>query len=144
MSDPDEDDPAVLPTHIDSKTIKNLRTILDETRLRLLQQILAYDDGALSAEELAYRNTDLEDKDIDGHLRNLAKKDIVTRLKAEDPRNDLPDTYWAVTPKGISLLKRLGFFEEIKELSKVDGALQRTDRIREIEQFDGRPLPNWY
>lgn len=128
----------------DEEAIDRIRSILDETRLRLLQQILAYDDGALSVEELAYRNTDFKERTIDYHLRELEQRAVVTKLKADTPRNDLPSTYWAVTERGVELLKQLGFYEEIAVLSEADDALERTERIREIEGFDGRPEPDWY
>jgi len=70
--------------------------------------------------------------------------DVVRRLKIEGGRNELPNTYWAVTPTGIDLLKQLGFYDEIAILSEVDDALERTDRIREIEAYDERPAPDWY
>jgi len=128
----------------DEETIDQLRAVLDETRLRLLQQILAYDDGALSVEELDYRNTDIKKRTIDYHLRKLADRNVVRKLKADNPENDLPSTYWAVTERGVELLKRLGFYDEIGALSEADDALKRTDRIREIEAFPGRPEPDWY
>lgn len=134
------------PTDIgpDEETINQLRAVLDETRLRLLQQILAYDDGALSVEELDYRNTDLKKGTIDYHLRQLADHNVVRKLRADNPENDLPSTYWAVTERGVELLKRLGFYDEIAALSEADDALERTDRIRDIEAFPGRPEPDWY
>lgn len=128
----------------DEGTIERMRAILEETRLGLLQQILASEAGALSVEELAYRNTDLKSGTIDYHLRELESRDVVTRLKADEPRNDLPSTYWAVTEGGIDLLQRLGFYDEIAVLSEADAALERTERIRDIEAFEGRPEPGWY
>lgn len=128
----------------DEETIDRMKVVLDETRLRLLQQLLAYDDGTLSVEELAYRNTDLKKGTIDYHLRELEKRDVVARLKADPARNDLPNTFWAVTEDGVELLKRLGFYDEIAVLAEADRALERTDRIREIEQFEGRPRPDWF
>lgn len=128
----------------DETTVERMRAILEETRLGLLQQILASDPGALSVEELAYRNTDLKAGTIDYHLRELEQRDVVTRLKADEPRNDLPSTYWAVTEDGVALVKRLGFFDEIGVIAAADDALDRTERIREIEAFEGRPEPDWY
>lgn len=128
---------------LDTDRLDQLRVLLEETRLALLQQILAADEGALSVEELAYRNPDHSAQTIDYHLRALEEQNVVTRLKAENPQNDLPSTYWAVTETGIALLKQLGFFEEIAVLSEADDALERTSRIKEIEAFDGRPIPDY-
>jgi len=137
--EPTTDDP-----QLDTERLDQLRVILEETRLRLLQQILASDSGALSVEELDYRNTDIKNQTIDYHLRELADRGIVTKLKADSPANDLPSTYWAVSDLGIRLLKRLGFYDEIAALSEADDSLERTARIEEIEAFSGRPSPNWY
>lgn len=129
---------------LDSDQIDRMRSILDETRLRLLQQILAHDSGVLSVEELDYRNADLKHQTIDYHLRQLEEQDVVRRLKVDGGRNDLPNTFWAVTPTGIDLLKQVGFYEEIAVLSEADDALERTDRIRDIEEYEERPSPDWY
>jgi DNA-binding transcriptional ArsR family regulator len=129
---------------LDSDQIDRMRSVLDETRLRLLQQILAHDSGVLSVEELDYRNTDLKEQTIDYHLRQLGDKGVVRRLKVDGGRNDLPNTYWAVTPTGIDLLKQFGFYDEIAVLSEADAALERTDRIQTIEEYDRRPEPDWY
>lgn len=145
MSHPDAADArAMMGDSPDDETVDRLRAMLDETRLRLLQQLLASDDGALSVEELSYRNTDLNDRTIDYHLRELETRGVVRRLKADPVRNDLPNTYWAVTGEGIESLQQLGFYDEIAVLSAADDALDRTDRIREIEAFEGRPEPDWY
>ncbi|PSQ15820.1 ArsR family transcriptional regulator [Halobacteriales archaeon QS_8_69_26] len=128
----------------DADRIDRLRAVLDETRLRLLQQVLAHDTGALSVEELDYRNTDVAERTIDYHLRQLDEEGVVERMKVDGGRNDLPNTYWAVTPIGVDLLKQLGFYEEVAVLSEADDALERTDRIREIEAYDRRPEPDWY
>ncbi|MFB6235292.1 MAG: helix-turn-helix domain-containing protein [Halopenitus sp.] len=117
---------------------------MSETRLGLVQQILASESGALSVEELDYRNTDLKKSTIDYHLRELSDRSIVTPLKADDPANDMPNTYWAVTEPGIALLKQLGFYSEIEVLAEADRALSRTSRIEQIETFPGRPEPDWY
>jgi len=121
-----------------------MRAVLTQTRLSLVQQILASESGALSVEELDYRNTDIKKSTIDYHLRELSASDIVTALKADDPANDMPNTYWAVTETGIGLLQQLGFYSEIEVLAEADRALTRTSRIEEIEAFPGRPDPDWY
>lgn len=139
-----EEEPPTSDHQLDSERLEQLRVLLEETRLALLQQILAADEGALSVEELAYRNVDYSSQTIDYHLRKLEGHEVVTRLKADNPQNDLPSTYWAVTETGIALLKQLGFFEEISVLSEADDALERTARIEAIEAFGGRPTPDWY
>jgi len=145
MVDSTENDEAPsFNSQVDTERIEQMRTVLNETRLGLIQQLLASDPGALSVEELAYRNVDLKERTIDYHLRKLAEKSVVTKLKADDPVNDLPNTYWGVTEAGIELLKRLGFYDEIAVLAEADTALNRTARIKKIEDFDGHPESDWY
>lgn len=133
------DEEPTLESQVDTDWIEQMRAVLNETRLGLVQQLLAADSGALSVEELSYRNPDLKDGTIDYHLRELADEGVVTKLKADDPVNDLPNTYWAVTETGVELLKPLGFYSEIAVLAEADTALDRTSRIKQIEGFDGRP-----
>lgn len=121
-----------------------MRAILTQTRLALIQQILASESGALSVEELDYRNTDVKKSTIDYHLRELSDRGIVTPLKVDDPANDMPNTYWAVTEIGIGLLQQLGVHSEIEVLAEADRALTRTSRVEQIEAFPGRPEPDWY
>lgn len=143
QSGSDENDSAS-PPWLETERLDQLRVLLEETRLALLQQILAADEGTLSVEEISYRNPDRSAQTIENHLISLEDHDVVTRLKAENPQNDLPSTYWAVTETGVALLKQLGFYEEIAVLSEADDALERPPRIEEIEAFSGRPTPNWY
>jgi DNA-binding HxlR family transcriptional regulator len=115
------------------------QTLSSETGLRVVQQILAHESSVLSVEELSYRNPETESGTIDYHLRELAKADIVERRSAVNCPNDLPNTYWAVTPRGVALLDDLGFYDEVEVLATADDALARTDRIERIESFAGRP-----
>ena len=144
MPPSDTDNDNYTDSHLDTERIARLQVMIEETRLALLQQILASDEGALSVEELNYRNTDRTAQTIDYHLRELEEHSIVTRLEADNPQNELPSIYWAVTETGIAILRQLGFYEEISVLSEADDALERTPRIEAIEAFSGRPEPNWY
>lgn len=124
---------------IDGTRFDQLDTLLDKKRLRFVQQILAHDSGVLSVEELSYRNPDIESGTIDYHLRKLESAGLTERLSTDDPANDLPNTYWAVTGRGVARLDELGFYDEVEVLAVADEALERTERIERIEAFDARP-----
>ncbi len=124
---------------IDGRRFDQLDTLLDQKRLRFVQQIIAHDSGVLSVEELSYRNPDIESETVDYHLRKLESVGLVERLSADDPANDLPSTYWAVTDRGVARLDNLGFYDEVEALAVADEMLERTERIERIEAFDGRP-----
>lgn len=126
--------------------LDHLQFILQDTRVVLLQQILAHDSGALSAEELAYRNPDLTDENIRYHLRELEHRGIVKGLEIPkgERKRELPNTFFAVTEKGIRLLKRANLYEEISVWNQVYQQMERTDRIDSIEAIGNRPEPEWY
>lgn len=143
-----------VPDHdIDFNRIGDLQDILNETKIRLLQQILASQTGALSAVELAARNT-ITESTIRDHLRELAERDdpIVTTLDAEtdDPvPNGIPRKYYAVTVYGIELLQQVGLYEQIGLLYdmyeaadlQLPNADDRRVTITDIEQYEHRPSP---
>ena len=145
-----------MPDHdIDDNRIAGLRDILTDTKLRLLQQILASQTGALSAVELAARNT-ITESTIRDHLHELTDRDepIVTTLDAEtdDPiPNGIPRKYYAVTEYGIDRLKQVGLYEQVGLLSDMYAAadlqLPHADdhpvTLEYIEEYDHRPSPGW-
>ena len=104
-----------------------------------VQQILSHDSGVLSVEELSYRNPEIESETVDYHLRKLESAGLTERLSADDPANDLPNTYWTVTERGVARLDELGFDDEVEALAVADEMVERTERIDRIETFDGRP-----
>lgn len=112
---------------------------MNDVELRLIQQILAHDSGVLSVEELSYRNTDLVKGQIETHLRSLHNDRIVTPVPADPEREEMPDVFWAVTDQGVRWLTDVGLGEQIEVLSEADAALNKSERIRDIETFDGRP-----
>jgi len=114
-------------------------TTQTQQSVRFVQQILAHDSSVLSVEELSYRNPEIESETVDYHLRKLESAGLTERLSADDPANDLPNTYWTVTERGVARLDELGFDDEIEALAVADEMLERTERIERIETFDGRP-----
>jgi len=144
------------PGHdVDTDRIADLRDILNETKIRLLQQILASRTGALSAVELAARNM-ITESTIRDHLRELADRDdpIVTTLDTEtdDPvPNGIPRKYYAVTEYGIDLLKQVGLYEQAGILYdmyeaadlRLPDAADRPVSIEDIEEYEHRPSPDW-
>jgi len=122
---------------------ETLRLVLQQSRAKLLQQILASEQQCLSAAELDYRNPSLESSTIQYHLRKLEEAGVVERLKLPkgERRRDLPSTFWAVTRTGQRLLERAGLSEEIDHWRDLYERMERTPRIREIEAMP-RPRPD--
>jgi DNA-binding CsgD family transcriptional regulator len=144
------------PEHkLEADRLSDLRAILTETKVRLLQQILASPTGALSAVELAARN-DITESTIRDHLRDLAHRDspIIQTIDAETDNsvpNGIPRRYYAVTEYGIDLLNQLGLYEQIGILYdmyeaadlKLPNADDRPVNIHDIEAYEHRPTPDW-
>lgn len=145
-----------LPEHeLEANRLSDLRAILTQTKVRLLQQILASSTGALSAVELAARN-DITESTIRDHLRDLAHRDdsIIQTMDAEtdDPvPNGIPRKYYAVTEYGIDLLNQVGLYEQIGILYdmyeaadlELPDADDRPVSIHDIEAYEHRPTPDW-
>jgi DNA-binding transcriptional ArsR family regulator len=124
------------PTAGDGPTdFEALRLVLQDTRAKLLQQILAHPEECLSGPELDYRNPNLEPSTVQYHLRKLADADVVEKLKLPkgERKRDLPSTFWSVTAKGRQLLRQAGLYEEIDHWRDVYERMERTPEIREIE-----------
>ncbi|MFB6175819.1 MAG: hypothetical protein ABEI99_01495, partial [Halobaculum sp.] len=127
------------PDHgLDSGRLADLRDVLDKTKIRLLQQILASQTGALAAVELAARN-EITESTIRDHLRNLQNRErpVVTQLDATTDGpvpNGIPRKYYAVTEYGIDLLQQLGLYEQIGVLYDVYEAADL-----ELPDAEGRP-----
>jgi DNA-binding transcriptional ArsR family regulator len=143
---PGEELPDTEPQVFDTDRVEDKRAILEPTRLRLLQQILATEWGSLSAPELAYRNTDLSESTVRDHLRAMANRPrpFVEKLKVEDGKRakGIPWTYYAVSEYGIELLKEVGAYEGITVLYQMYDRMER-EPIADIEAFDHRPTPDW-
>lgn len=125
--------------------LDDLRFVLQQVRVILLQQILAHDAGALSVAELAYRNPDLDDSTINYHLDEMEDRDVVTKLRIPtgDRQRDLPSTFYAVTEKGIDLLERASLLDEVLVWQEAYDRMERSDEIARVEEMD-RPEPDWY
>jgi len=105
---------------------------LSEHQTGILQQILAAHSTALSIEEITYRNTDLSGDEIEQVVEELANAGLITPYDAITP-DDIPSVYWTPTTEAVDELDEMGMLDEIEVLSEADDALDRTDRIKQIE-----------
>jgi len=126
--------------------VSDLQFVLQETRVVLLQQVLAHETGALSVEELSYRNPDLSEENVRYHLRELEARGIVEGLEISpgERTRELPNTFFAVTKEGLRLLRRANLDEEVGVWKEVYDRLERTDRIERIEAMEERPTVEGY
>ena len=129
----------------DKKRLADMRAVLEPRTLRILQQLLASDTGALSPKEVAFRNPDVTESTIRDHLRTLTEEGLTEKLEpgVESIPNAIPRTYYAVSEYGIELLKQVGMYDGVAILYQVYREMDRPEDIQEIEEWEHRPTPDW-
>jgi len=129
----------------DEKRLADMRAVLEPRTLRILQQLLASDTGALSPKEVAFRNPDVTESTIRDHLRTLTEEGLTEKLEpgVESIPNAIPRTYYAVSEYGIELLKQVGMYDGVAILYQVYREMDRPEDIQEIEEWEHRPTPDW-
>lgn len=130
----------------DEARLEAMRELLEEHNLRIVQQLLASDTGALSPKEVAFRNRGIiAESTVRDHLRTLAKKGFVEKLEpdVESIPNEMPRTFYAASPLTIELLQEMGLWENLGMLYQIYNSLDRPEDIQRIEEWDGRPIPEW-
>lgn len=125
------------------KELEDLRSILEQTRCVILQQILADDSGVLTRAELEARNPDLNPSTLQYHIDTLVERGILTKLSAPKIKRDLPSVFYGVSEYGIELLKRVNLYEEIAIWNQVYSQVPTPENLKRIEDME-RPEPEWY
>lgn len=130
----------------DEERLEAKRELLEEHNLRIVQQLLASDTGALSPKEVAFRNENIiSESTVRDHLRELTEKEFVSRLEpdVESIPNTMPRTFYAASPLTIELLQEMGLWENLGMLYQIYDSLDRPEEIQQIEEWEGRPSPDW-
>ncbi|SDR16813.1 hypothetical protein [Halopelagius longus] len=130
----------------DGNRLGAMRELLEEHKLRIVQQLLASETGALSPKEVAFRNEGLiSESTVRDHLRTLTEKGFVEKLEpdVESIPNEMPRTFYAASKFAIELLQQMGLWENLGMLYQIYDSLDRPEDIQRIEEWDGRPTPNW-
>lgn len=133
------------PVSYDEERLSDMQTVLEPRNLRILQQLLASDTGALSPKEVAFRNPDIDESTVRDHLRELTNADLTEKLTPEVDHipNRIPRTYYAVSEYGIDLMKSVGVYEGLAIVYQIYDRLDRPEEIRETEEWEHRPVPEW-
>lgn len=130
----------------DEDRLADKREILKPTKLKILQQLLANEWGCLSAREVAYRNDSIEESTIRDHLRELESRSppLVRKLNVKEGyrKRGIPWTFFAVSEYGLELLKEVGAYDGVTVLYQMYDNMDRSS-LREIEEFQHRPTPDW-
>lgn len=129
----------------DEVRLADMRAVLEPRSLRILQQLLASETGALSPKEIAFRNPDITESTVRDHLRTLTEEGLTEKLEpgVDSIPNTIPRTYYAVSEYGIELLKQVGMYDGVAVLYQVYQEMDRPEDIRAIEEWEHRPVPGW-
>jgi DNA-binding HxlR family transcriptional regulator len=129
----------------DEERLADMRAVLEPRTLRILQQLLASEMGALSPKEVAFRNPDVTESTVRDHLRTLTEEGLTEKLEpdVDSVPNTIPRTYYAVSEYGIELLKQVGVYGGVAVLYQVYQQMDRPEDIRVIEEWEHRPVPDW-
>lgn len=123
--------------------LEDLRSILDRTRCIILQQVLAHDSGVLSKPELEARNPDVNQSTLQYHIDTLVERGILTKQTAPENKRGLPSVFYAVSKRGIELLKQVNLYDEIAVWNQVYSQVPTPEKLTKIEEMN-RPEPDWY
>ena len=133
----------------DEQQLEDQRAVLEPTRLKIMQTILATEWGSLSAPEIAVR-VSVSESTVRDRLREMVERErpfVKKYVVAEEAREqNVPWTFFGVTEYGADLLKEVGMYDVITALYQLYSRLdygEEADRIRRIEKFENRPNPDW-
>ena len=117
--------------------LEQLRTVTQETRGNLIQDILGHPKMSPSFDELNYMNPSKSRSTVRGHLEKLINDGIVKKLiLTEDERQrDDPYIFFTLTEEGWELLKEHSLFvDEIDEIRSQYEAVNKTEFIQSCEE----------
>lgn len=129
----------------------DLAESIDTEQVRIMQQILASNTGALTLPELVARNN-LAETSMRNILTELQDREpalATTLTPDETPPKHIPNSYFAVTEYGINVLRDAGHYDQIGILHDAYNAtdLALPDdcdvTIDQIKNWDHRPTPDW-
>lgn len=130
----------------DEDRLAAIRELLEEHNLRIVQQLLASETGALSPKEVAFRNRGvISESTVRDHLRTLTDHGFVEKLEPDVDTipNEMPRTFYAASPLAIELLKQIGLWDNLGMLYQLYSSLERPADIQRIEEWEHRPTPEW-
>lgn len=118
---------------------------LQDDGITLVYRLLASDTGALSAEEVAWRHPDLEVAAVREKLGDLVEAAFVVALELDtnSVADDIPRVYYAPSPLAIHVLQVAGIYDGLGIMWQIYDAMERPEYITRIEEWEGRPEPDW-
>lgn len=128
--------------HIDSQY-----AVLEPSRLRILQAILATQSGSLTIPEIAYR-VQRSESEVHAFLEEMMARErpfvVALEVPVENREPEIPSTFYAPTEYSMELLKEVGIYDAITVLYQMyERMVNRPEEVEVIREFEYRPSPDW-
>lgn len=130
---------------VNSDNVKEL--LDDEQYILLLQQLLSSKNGLLSMEEIIFRNSPVVGEEmVRNDIEHLCDTGYIETVEPDVDTipNDKPSVFFTPSKVSLCVMNKIGLLNTSGMMYQVYNELERTDEIEEIEQWDGRPFPDWY
>lgn len=129
---------------VDRRDVKSTRGNLSQKEMNLLQQIVASKTGSLSQVEIEYHNRNDTELTVHCRIQSMVVNGYLKEIQATDYSiKHMPVIYYTLTEKSLYILHCVGFWEWIDTIQKQYDELEVPDEIKQIKQWDGRPIPEW-
>ena len=121
--------------------------VLESSRLRILQAILATQSGSLTIPEIAYR-VQRSESEVHAFLEEMMARErpfvVALEVPVENREPGIPSTFYAATEYAMELLKDVGMYDAITILYQVYERMEdRPEEVEAIREFEHRPSPHW-
>ena len=116
--------------------IAHLHFLTQQTRARIIQDILAHPKQCVSAKELEFMNQNKRRATIIEQAEKLSERNIVEKVKLPtgERQRDLPSTFYRLTSEGEKLLEKHNLFiDDVEQLQETYAAVQKPEIIHEYE-----------
>lgn len=128
------------PRDASRRVAQSLETILQETRMDILQVILGHPQNAPSLAEIDYYIPSKSKSTLSEHLDVLVDEDVVTRLQASDDQRATPSTFYALSVDGWRALNRHALL--IDELDAIQAEIENTETTDQVQRYENAPRPD--
>jgi len=118
-----------------------LELVTQDTRFKLIQNIVAHPEEAPSLKELDYANPSKSKSTIRNHLEKLVDAGVVVpvELEGDQRQRDLPYRFYQLSESGQELLEKHELLRAEETLKKMHSMLEKTPQI---ERYIKAPRPD--
>ncbi|WP_135823453.1 helix-turn-helix domain-containing protein [Halorussus ruber] len=141
VTDGGKHSPESLNERFSDEDEEKIRLIVQETRLNLIQDILAHPWMSPSLQEFDDYNPSRSKGTLSGHLKKLVEGGILLRvtLPQGEQKRDRPSTFYTLSDAGYELLDRHELLLPRQEELRAE--LARTEKTQELVELENAPRP---